>query len=408
MSVNLDWEEDNFLTPSYFNNPYSAYKYMHESAPVFWSKKVNAWIVSPFLEVEEGLHGEQLIAKGRIAAAASHFTPEEREQYPVSQWTLNRYMNFQDPPDHTRFRRLISKSFTPRSISAMEPKIEMIVSRLLDEVTKKERFNLVDDFSFQLPSLVICELLGMPIEKQEDLKRWADGLAGFIASAQVTTEKAKFAETVALEAQEYLKQLFEEIRKNPGENLLSRVLTAPPEDDKLTDQELAALTVNLFFAGFETTEGLISNTVRALSDNPDQLELLRNNPELIDPAVEETLRFDSSIQKQSRISGEDIDIHGQKIKKGDYVHFMIGAANRDPLRFSSPESFDITRKDAGNVSFGHGIHFCIGAPLARLEARIAIRQLIERMPRIKVIEPLPRYAELFAVRKPLELWVTNA
>jgi cytochrome P450 len=317
-------------------------------------------------------------------------------------------MNFQDPPDHTRFRRLISKSFTPRSISAMEPKIELIVSRLLDEVTKKESFNLVDDFSFQLPSLVICELLGMPIEKQEDLKRWADGLAGFIASAQVTTEKAKFAETVALEAQDYLKQLFEEIRKNPGENLLSRVLTAPPEDDKLTDQELAALTVNLFFAGFETTEGLISNMVRALSDNPDQLELLRNNPELIDPAVEETLRFDSSIQKQSRIAGEDIEIYDQKIKKGDYVHFMIGAANRDPLRFSNPERFDITRKDAGNVSFGHGIHFCIGAPLARLEARIAIRQLIERMPQIKVIDPLPRYAELFAVRKPLELWVTNA
>ena len=408
MSLNQDWEEDNFLTPSYFNSPYSAYKYMHESAPVFWSKKVNAWIVSPFLEVEEGLHGEQLIAKGRIAAAASHFTPAEREQYPVSQWTLNRYMNFQDPPDHTRFRRLISKSFTPRSISALEPKIEALVSRLLDEVTKKETFNLVDDFSFQLPSLVICELLGMPIEKQEDLKRWADGLAGFIASAQVTTEKAKFAETVALEAQEYLKELFEEIRKNPGENLLSRVLTAPPEDDKLTDQELAALTVNLFFAGFETTEGLISNMVRALSDNPDQLALLRNNPELIDPAVEETLRFDSSIQKQSRIAGEDIDIHGLKIKKGDYVHFMIGAANRDPLRFSNPERFDITRRDAGNVSFGHGIHFCIGAPLARLEARIAIRQLIERMPQIKVIEPLPRYAELFAVRKPLELWVTNA
>ena len=408
MLPSQDWEENNFLTPAYFNNPYSAYKYMHESAPVFWSKKVNAWIVSPFLEVEEGLHGEQLIAKGRIAAAASHFTPEEREQYPVSQWTLNRYMNFQDPPDHTRFRRLISKSFTPRSISAMEPKIEALVSRLLDEVTKKESFNLVDDFSFQLPSLVICELLGMPIEKQEDLKRWADGLAGFIASAQVTTEKAKFAESVALEAQEYFKQLFEEIRKNPGENLLSRVLTAPPEDDKLTDQELAALTVNLFFAGFETTEGLISNMVRALSDNPDQLELLRNNPELIEPAVEEALRFDSSIQKQSRIAGEDIEIHGQKIKKGDYVHFMIGAANRDPLRFSNPERFDITRKDAGNVSFGHGIHFCIGAPLARMEARIAIRQLIERMPRIKVIAPLPRYAELFAVRKPLELWVTNA
>ncbi|CAB4785483.1 MAG: cytochrome P450 [Actinobacteria bacterium] len=408
MALDQYWEEKNFLTPGYFNNPYSAYKYMHESAPIFWSKKVNAWVVSPFVEVEEGLHGEQLIAKGRIAAAASHFTPEEREKYPVSQWTLNRYMNFQDPPDHTRFRRLISKSFTPRNINAFEPKIENIVARLLDEATKKETFNLVDDFSFQLPSLVICELLGMPLERQWDLKRWADGLAGFIASAQVTSEKATFAEGVAIEAQEYLMKLFQEIRKNPGDNLLSRVLTAPKEDDELTDQELVALTVNLFFAGFETTEGLISNMVRALSDNPDQLELLRNNPELIEPAVEEALRFDSSIQKQSRIAGEDLEIHGQKIAKGDYVHFMIGAANRDPARFENPERFDIARKDAGNVSFGHGIHFCIGAPLARLEARIAIRQLVERMPKIKVIEPLPRYAELFAVRKPLELWVTSA
>ena len=408
MTLDQDWEEKNFLTPSYFNNPYSAYKYMHESAPIFWSKKVNAWIVSSFVEVEEGLHGEQLIAKGRIAAAASHFTPEEREKYPVSQWTLNRYMNFQDPPDHTRFRRLVSKSFTPRSINAFEPKIEIIVARLLDEATKKEIFNLVDDFSFQLPSLVICELLGMPLERQWDLKRWADGLAGFIASAQVTSEKATLAEGVAIEAQEYLMQLFQDIRKNPGENLLSRVLTAPKGDDELSDQELVALTVNLFFAGFETTEGLISNMVRALSDNPEQLELLRNNPELIEAAVEEALRFDSSIQKQSRIAAEDMEIHGQKIAKGDYVHFMIGAANRDPLRFSNPERFDIARKDAGNVSFGHGIHFCIGAPLARLEARIAIRQLIERMTKIKVIEPLPRYAELFAVRKPLELWVTSA
>lgn len=408
MALDQDWEEKNFLTPGYFNNPYSAYKQMHESAPIFWSRKVSAWVVSPFTEVEEGLHGERLIAKGRIDAAASHFTPEERSKYPVSQWTLNRYMNFQDPPDHTRFRRLISKSFTPRSINAFEPKIEVIVARLLDEATKKETFNLVDDFSFQLPSMVICELLGMPLERQWDLKRWADGLAGFIASAQVTSEKATLAENVAIEAQEYLLQLFQEIRKNPGDNLLSRVLSAPKEDDELTDQELVALTVNLFFAGFETTEGLISNMVRALSDNPDQLELLRNNPELIDQAVEEALRFDSSIQKQSRIAIEDLEIHEQKIAKGDYVHFMIGAANRDPGRFNNPDRFDIARKDAGNVSFGHGIHFCIGAPLARLEARIAIGQLVERMQKIKVVEPLPRYAELFAVRKPLELWVTSS
>ena len=316
-------------------------------------------------------------------------------------------MVFTDPPQHTRLRRLINKSFTPRTIAAFEPKIEAIVSRLLDEAMRKDIFDFVADFSFQLPSMVICELLGIPLDRQWDLKRWSDGISGFSASARVTLEQATFAENVAIEAQTYLLGLFEQLRKNPGENLLSKILMAPKEGDALTDAELSALAVQLFFAGFETTEGLLGNMLLALVNHPEQLAMLRQRPELMDAAVEEALRYDSSIQKQSRVASENLVIRGQEVAKGDYVHFMIGAANRDPERFTNPDVFDIARTDPGNVSFGHGIHFCIGAPLARLEARIAMRQLLERMPNLRVVDPQPQFAQLFAFRKPLALWVTN-
>ena len=343
----------------------------------------------------------------KVAAASSHFTPEQRSAYPNVLHTLNNWVVFTDPPQHTRLRRLINKSFTPRTIAAFEPKIEAIVSRLLDEAMRKDIFDFVADFSFQLPSMVICELLGIPLDRQWDLKRWSDGISGFSASARVTLEQATFAENVAIEAQTYLLGLFEQLRKNPGENLLSKILMAPKEGDALTDAELSALAVQLFFAGFETTEGLLGNMLLALVNHPEQLAMLRQRPELMDAAVEEALRYDSSIQKQSRVASENLVIRGQEVAKGDYVHFMIGAANRDPERFTNPDVFDIARTDPGNVSFGHGIHFCIGAPLARLEARIAMRQLLERMPNLRVVDPQPQFAQLFAFRKPLALWVTN-
>ena len=398
---------ENFLSPEYFQNPYPIYRELLDSTPIFWSEKARAWIVSPFKEVEEGLHLDVFTQKQRMLKASSHFTPEELAKMPHILTNLSNWVVFQDPPEHTRLRRLISKSFTPRSINALEPKIETIVSNLLDKAMEKETFNLVDEFSFQLPAMVICELLGMPLEKQWDLKRWSDGVAGFTASARITPEQAAHAENVAREAEEYLMGFFEEVRKTPNDGLLSRIVNSQGEEDGLTDKEIVGLTIQLFFAGFETTEGLIGNMVMTLVNHPEQLALLRSKPELMDAAVEETLRYESSILKQSRVASEDVEILGQRIKAGDYVHFMIGAANHDPARFTNPQIFDIARTDAGNVSFGHGIHFCIGAPLSRLEARIAMRQLLERMPKISIVDPKPAFPELLAVRKPLQLWVTG-
>lgn len=397
-----------FLTPEYFANPYPTYQKLLESSPIFWSEKVRAWIVSPFQEVEKGLHLDVFTQKQRMLKASSHFTSEELARMPYILNNLSNWVVFQDPPEHTRLRRLISKSFTPRSINALEPKIETIVSHLLDKAMERETFNLVDEFSFQLPSIVICELLGIPVEMQWDLKRWSDGVAGFTASARITVEQASYADDVAREAEEYLMGFFEQLRKIPNDGLLSKIVNSQDSQDGLTAKEIVGLTIQIFFAGFETTEGLIGNMVSTLVNYPDQMALLRSRPELMDAAVEETLRYESSILKQSRVASQDVELLGQKIKAGDYVHFMIGAANHDPARFSNPDVFNITRIDAGHISFGHGIHFCIGASLSRLETRIAIRQLLERIPRISIVNPLPTFPELLAVRKPRQLWVTGA
>jgi len=400
-----------FLVGDYFVNPYPIFRKLHEESPIFWSEIACAWIVTTFDEVEKGLRGDDIFNQSeRIAKASSHLSQDQREAMPHVLTNVTNWIVFQDAPGHTRLRRLVNKSFTPRTIAAFEPKIDKIVSDLLDAAMSKDLFNLVDDFSFQLPAIVICELLGIPLEKRWDLKRWADGFADFTASARLTTEQAEHGEVIALEAEEYLLELFGELRRNPNDGLLSKILNAPKDEsgDGLTDIELVGLTIQLFFAGFETTEGLIGNMVLALLNNPAQELLLRSNFDLIPAAVEETLRFDSSVQRTGRIASVDLEILGQQIKKGDPVYFMIGAANRDPKKFQNPDTFDITRTDAANVSFGHGIHFCIGAPLARLEAKIALRQLLERLPSFVLHEPKPTFPELMTFRKPLQLWLSSS
>jgi cytochrome P450 len=396
-----------FLSSQYYLNPYPTLREMQQESGIIFSEQINAWIVTSYDLVEEGLHSDLFNASERMTVAASHFSPEERKQYSEIITVLNNWIVFQDPPNHTRLRRLISKSFTPRTVAALEPEIEKVVTELLDAVTKKESFDLVSEFSFHLPAAVICILLGIPLEAKSSLKRWSDGVAGFSANARVTSEQAAHANAMALEAKEYLFALFAELRKNPGENLLSKLLLIEDEDSRLTDEELVGMSIQLFFAGFETTEGLIGNMVLALAQNPLEEEKLRANSELIEKTVEEALRYDSSILKQSRVASVDTVFGGVNIKKGDYLHFMIAAANRDPSKFTNPNSFDIAREDQGHLSFGHGIHFCIGGPLARLEARVALRQLLQRFSGFETVSEKVDYPEIFAIRKPKKLLIKN-
>jgi cytochrome P450 len=396
-----------FLSPDYFKNPYETFRDFLSNRPIFWNEKINAWIISPYSEVEKGLSNSDLNAGERIASASAHLSAEEKAEFSKIISTLNNWIVFQDPPSHTRLRKLVNKSFTPRSIAAFTPKLESIVDGLAREALSKKEFDLVSELSFRLPAIVICELLGIPEERQSDVRRWSDKHAGFSASAQVGYQAAKEANDASLEAEKYLFTLFDDLRRKPGENLLSKLVNMDKSEDHLTDEELAALTIQLFFAGFETTEGLIGNLMIALHNNPVEKEKLLADPKKIEAAVEEALRYDSSILKQSRVASVDLEIGGQLIKKGDYCHFIIGAANRDPARYAQPDSFIVDREDLGHSSFGHGIHFCIGAPLARLETKTLLQVLLERAPKLRVIQDEINYPQLFAVRKPLQLLVEN-
>ena len=396
-----------FLSKEYFDDPYVIYRDFHANNPIFWHPDIKAWIISSYSEVEKGLSNSDLNAGERISSATSHLSPAEKEEFSKIINTLSNWIVFQDPPKHTRLRKLVNKSFTPRSIEAFRPKIEEIVDNLLTQALAKKEFDFVSEISSRLPAIVICELLGIPDERQADVRRWSDKHAGFSASAQVGYEAAKQANDASIEAETYLFSLFDDLRKNPGDNLLSKLLVSDSNEERLTDEELAALIIQLFFAGFETTEGLIGNLMLALHNNPAEKQKLISHPEKIESAVEEALRYDSSILKQSRVASVDLEIAGQKISKGDYCHFMIGAANRDPIKYTNPDSFIIDREDLNHSSFGHGIHFCIGAPLARLETKALLEALLKRAPQLRVLEQEIVYPQLFAVRKPLSLLVST-
>ena len=396
-----------FLSKEYFDDPYVIYRDFHANNPIFWHPDIKAWIISSYSEVEKGLSNSDLNAGERISSATSHLSPAEKEEFSKIINTLSNWIVFQDPPKHTRLRKLVNKTFTPRSIEAFRPKIEEIVDNLLTQALAKKEFDFVSEISSRLPAIVICELLGIPDERQADVRRWSDKHAGFSASAQVGYEAAKQANDASIEAETYLFSLFDDLRKNPGDNLLSKLLVSDSNEERLTDEELAALIIQLFFAGFETTEGLIGNLMLALHNNPAEKQKLISHPEKIESAVEEALRYDSSILKQSRVASVDLEIAGQKISKGDYCHFMIGAANRDPIKYTNPDSFIIDREDLNHSSFGHGIHFCIGAPLARLETKALLEALLKRAPQLRVLEQEIIYPQLFAVRKPLSLLVST-
>ncbi|CAM4292354.1 cytochrome P450 [Bacillus manliponensis] len=294
---------------------------------------------------------------------------------------LTRHMLNADPPDHNRLRSLIQKAFTPRMISQLEGRIQHIADALLDKVEYKQEMNLVEDYAFPLPINVISEMLGIPIEDQEKFRIWSEAVID-------TPETPEETEAVGKKLSEfivYLQQLVVKKRNNPQEDLISGLIAAESEGKKLDAQELYSMIMLLIVAGHETTVNYITNTMLALFENEDQLKLLKGNENLIDSAIEEGLRYYSPVEvTTARWAAESFMMHGQQIGKGDMVTISLASANRDESIFENPDVFNITRKDNRHISFGHGIHFCLGAPLARLEAKIAITTLLRRMPHIRI------------------------
>jgi cytochrome P450 len=315
-----------------------------------------------------------------------------------------RFMLMQDPPDHTRLRRLVSRAFTPPAIERLRPHVEELVSSMCDAVEQRGELDVIADLARPLPSTLICEMLGVPVRDRALFTEWTAHVTHLLNPLAISAEQRVRANQAALGLLNYMSALIEERRKSPGKDMLSVMIRAEEDGDILSHEELITQSVGLLVAGFETTIGLIGNGVRQLLLHPAELTKLRQRPELIVRAVEECLRFDGPIPMTRRVLHEDVELSGYLLPKDVEVLLCLAAAHRDPRVFSDPDRFDIERGQMSHLAFGGGIHFCLGAHLARLETQVAIATLVRRFPHMELVTEQPVWGEsLFRVQERLHV-----
>jgi cytochrome P450 len=303
-----------------------------------------------------------------------------------------------DPPEHTRLRKLLNKGFSAAAVEALRPQAEAIVDRMLKPLEHGSEVDLMSEFANPMPVRIISELLGVPQALHGTFVNASRAIAVFRGNPNRTVEEARAAQDALIELTEFFKKTVAERRRNKGTDLISLLIDIEEEGEVLTEEELYAQCIALLFAGHETTRNLIGNGMYTLLKNPDQMAELREKPEIIRSAVEELLRYESPVQFTARVLKEDIEVCGQPIRKGWTVLCMLGAANRDPKQFKDPDRLDLKRLNNQHLAFSAGLHFCIGAQLARLEGQIAIMNLVQRFPKMKLAGPRPEWAATFGFR----------
>ncbi len=381
-------------------NPYPRLHELRAADPVHWSPLLAGWLLSRYQDVQT------LLRQPTISKDFRHARPSPLGNRDATSPAGTRTMLVLDPPDHTRLRSLVSKAFTPRSVDALQPRIQTIADDLLDAVRADEPLDLIRDFANPLPVIVIAEMLGVPAEDREQFKTWSTDLVlGASISSSADARARREAARAHLLA--YFKRVVQKRRRQPRDDLVSALIEAEAEGDRLSEAELLDTCILLLVAGNETTTNLIGNGMLALMQHPDQLELLRRDPKRIGQAVEELLRYDTPVQMLRRLVTTEIDIGGKRITPGTMAITLVGAANRDPDVFPNPDQLDITRHGASHVSFGYGIHYCLGAPLARAEASIAITTLLRRFPHLQLATASPVWRPSFAFRSLEALPVTT-
>ena len=392
----------NPLTPEVRANPYPLYRQLREQDPVHWSELMASWVLTRYDDVEAVLRDPRFsTARRRTGNRFTEQLMEMQEQMgPIGQATT---MLRADPPEHTRLRNLVSKAFTPRAIEAMRPHIQQIVDELLDAVEGSDRFDLIHDLAYPLPVIVIAEMLGVAPEDRDRFKRWSGDIAATLGGPMLSPEVIQQAIASSREMTDYFRGVIEIRRKEPEDDLLSALIAAKEQGEALSEHEVLATCVLLLVAGNETTTNLIGNGMVALLQHPDQLEQLRDDPSLTESAVEEFLRYDGPVQATGRTATEDVEVGGTVIKEGQVAFTLLGAANHDPAQFANPDTLDITRKDNRHLAFGHGIHFCLGAQLARVEAQVAFETLLRRFPDLKLGADEVEWGGAFILRGPKAL-----
>jgi cytochrome P450 len=366
----------NPLSPEFISDPYPHYRRLRATDPVHRSP-LGYFVASRHDDVSSVLRdrrfGKDFV--GRMTRQLGKDILDEPVYRSMRHWMLQ-----QDPPDHTRLRGLVVKAFTARRVEDMRPRIQAIVDATLDRVAPQGRMDLIADFAYRLPVTVICEMLGIPREEHEMFVSGARASGRLLDPVPLTRAEIDEANEDNLASVEYFRALFDLRRRQPGDDLTTQLVRAEEEGSRLSNEELTANIILLFGAGHETTVNLIGNGLLALHRHPEQLRKLRDDPSLTANAVEEFLRYDSSVQLTGRVALEDVTVGSSAVVKGDAVLCLLGAANRDPAVYRDPDCLDITRPNIRPLSFGGGIHFCLGAQLARIEAEIAIATLLRRLP----------------------------
>ncbi len=387
----------NPLSPDFIRDPYPAYERLRATDPVHLTEH-DSFVASRHAEVSLVMRDKRF-GKDYVERTLRRYGPKIMEE-PVFR-SMSHWMLQQDPPDHTRLRGLVVKAFTARRVEDMRPRIQAIVDQSIDAVKDRGHMDLIEDFAFRLPVTVICDMLGIPEEHRENFYKGSRDGGRLLDPVPLTPAEIAQANAGNMMAQMYFQQLFELRRREPGDDLTTQLVQAEEDGNKLTNEELTANIILLFGAGHETTVNLIGNGLLALHRTPDQLALLKANPSLMPNAVEEFLRYDSSVQLTGRVTLEDIDdLGGKKIPKGETVLCLLGSANRDPAAYPDhPERLDITRQNVRPLSFGGGIHHCLGAQLARIEAEIAISTLLRRLPDLRLDDAVnPEWRPTFVLR----------
>jgi cytochrome P450 len=358
------------LGEEFMQDPHAVARRLGEAAcPVVLPTQVPGWLVTSYEDAR------QLLADSRVSKDVKRGLGQLPQAGSFYGSKVEEHMLNSDPPEHTRLRRLVGKVFTARAVERLRPRIERAADELLDALPAGRTVDLVGAYALPLSITVICELLGVPAADQQDFRRWAQ------TSVSVAPLEEKAEDRRAMIG--YLADLIERKTVSPADDLLSELLHASDEGSRLTAEETVGMAFLLLVAGFDTTVNLIGNGVLALLRHPDQMALLRAQPSLLPAAIEEILRFDGPVNVTTfRFTTEPVAAGQAEIPAGELVHISLLAANRDCHRFSDPDTFDITRKGPGHIAFGHGVHHCLGAPLARLEGQIAIERLLSRFPHI--------------------------
>ncbi len=366
------------LSAEAIRDPYAFFGHLREHDPVHWNAAHKSWVITRYDDVAAGFLDRRLSSDRVEAIYSTKLSAEEQVRRAPTYEVLSDWMVFKDPPAHTRLRNLVKTAFTPRAVQALAPRITEIIDHVLD-LPPSGTVDVVGDIAYPIPAMVIAEMLGVPAEDRELFRAWSNDITMLIFEGARDEEDRRIAQDGLTALADYLRGLVDDHRRSPREDLMSALLSSAVDDESLTEDEIVHTCVLLLFGGHETTTNLLANGYLALLRRPDQARLLLDEPDLAESAVEELNRFDGPAKLVVRRAAEDLEIRGQHIAAGQRVLLVQASANRDARRFADPDAVDLRRGDNRNVAFGFGIHYCLGAPLARLEAQIALPRMLRRL-----------------------------